>query len=208
MPQKKRRVQTKIAWTRAEDAAIEEGVQKFGCKWARIAVLLPEGRTDDAVRNRWHRLQRKQHKRARRSLARPDLDGTLLPPLVADGPGGPPIAAHPEEGTALSLPADLGSPEAGGPDDANKHGDMWTAEEDRIIDHAVRFQDLRWKAIAALLPGRTDSGCRNRWVRNQQRILSAMGVPAKGAADVLAALRLRDGTQAHAPHEAVAYAFD
>jgi len=39
---------------------------------------------------------------------------------------------------------------------------MWTEEEDRIIDYAVRFQGLRWKAVAAMLPGRTDSGCRNR----------------------------------------------
>ena len=40
------------------------------------------------------------------------------------------------------------------PADTGKHGDMWTAEEDQIIDQGVRLQGLRWKAIAALLPGR------------------------------------------------------
>jgi hypothetical protein len=193
---KRRRVQTKIAWTRQEDAAIEEGVQKFGCRWARIAVTLPVGRSDDAVRNRWHRLQRKQQKKGRCSLSCSDLDSAFLPPLVADGPKGPSEAASSIDSTVSSLLLDVGSPDLSSLDEADRHGDMWTPEEDRIIDHAVRFQDLRWKAIAALLPGRTDSGCRNRWVRNQQRVLSAMGSPAKGTADVLAALRSCDSMRA------------
>eukprot|EP00967_Tisochrysis_lutea_P097388 scaffold143022_cov28-Tisochrysis_lutea.AAC.2 len=187
---KRRRVQTKIAWTREEDAAIDQGVRKFGCKWARIAETLPVGRTDDAVRNRWHRLQRKQQKKARRAQANSDQDGAIFPPLVADGPDGPSSDTATivlEKKHAESLPASSGLPE-----DTDKHGDMWTEEEDRIIDYAVRFQGLRWKAVAAMLPGRTDSGCRNRWVRNQQRILSSMGMPAKGAADIFAALRGRD----------------
>merc|ERR1719487_399422 len=70
-----------------------------------------------------------------------------------------------------------------------RHGDMWTAEEDRIIDMGVRVQGLKWRAIAALLPGRTESGCRNRWVRTQERLFAAAGTPVHGAAEVFAALR-------------------
>ena len=55
---------------------------------------------------------------------------------------------------------------------ANKHGEMWTEAEDNLIDTAVRHHKLRWKAIAAMLPGRTESGCRNRWVRNMERAQS------------------------------------
>ena len=66
---------------------------------------------------------------------------------------------------------------------------MWTEQEDLIIDQGVRLQGLRWKAIAALLPGRTDSGCRNRWVRTQERELAEEGIEVHGAPEVIATLR-------------------
>ena len=43
-------------WSAEEDALIRSGVQQLGCKWRVIAAQLP-GRSDDAVRNRWSRLQ-------------------------------------------------------------------------------------------------------------------------------------------------------
>ena len=46
----------KQGWTRQEDATILDTVREVGTKWSRIASQLP-GRTDDAVRNRYIRLQ-------------------------------------------------------------------------------------------------------------------------------------------------------
>ena len=46
----------RIAWTREEDTIIVESVEELGHKWFRIAQRLP-GRTDHAIRNRFHRLQ-------------------------------------------------------------------------------------------------------------------------------------------------------
>jgi len=43
-------------WAAWEDEAIRNGVQKLGLRWRAIAAELP-GRSDDAVRNRWARLQ-------------------------------------------------------------------------------------------------------------------------------------------------------
>ena len=43
-------------WSAEEDALIRSGVEKLGCRWRVIAAQLP-GRSDDAVRNRWSRLQ-------------------------------------------------------------------------------------------------------------------------------------------------------
>lgn len=46
-------------WTAEEDEIIHTSVLIHGCKWRRIAALLP-GRSDDAVRNRWNRLREQQ----------------------------------------------------------------------------------------------------------------------------------------------------
>ena len=49
---------SKQGWTRREDETILRTVREVGTKWSRIARDLP-GRSDDAVRNRYIRIQRK-----------------------------------------------------------------------------------------------------------------------------------------------------
>ncbi|KAL1515601.1 hypothetical protein AB1Y20_002220 [Prymnesium parvum] len=46
----------RVSWTRAEDATILQSVAELGHKWNKLAERLP-GRTDHAIRNRFHRLQ-------------------------------------------------------------------------------------------------------------------------------------------------------
>jgi len=46
----------RVSWSKAEDDTILRGVAELGHKWNRIAERLP-GRTDHAIRNRFHRLQ-------------------------------------------------------------------------------------------------------------------------------------------------------
>ena len=46
-------------WSDLEDAEIVKGFAEFGQKWRAIAARLP-GRSDDAVRNRWKRLEKAQ----------------------------------------------------------------------------------------------------------------------------------------------------
>ena len=59
-PTKNRRLQVSALprkeWSADEDALIKRGVEQLGCRWRVIAAQLP-GRSDDAVRNRWSRLQ-------------------------------------------------------------------------------------------------------------------------------------------------------
>jgi len=47
----------RISWTPVEDRIIMSEVQKRGFRWTQIANQL-HNRTDDAVRNRWHRIQK------------------------------------------------------------------------------------------------------------------------------------------------------
>jgi len=189
-----RRAQTKTAWTDEEDRLIVEGVKKFGYKWSRLADTLPYARTDDSVRNRWHRISRRPE--AKLSKPKPKRIGgrvRLSTGRVAGRPnrGSGGSSSHSSGVGTASFSDDEGdeSTEEGKPREQGRHGDMWTAEEDRIIDTGVRVQRLKWRAIAEMLPGRTDSGCRNRWVRTQQRLLASAGTPVRGAAGVFLALR-------------------
>eukprot|EP00908_Phaeocystis_cordata_P022498 Transcript_4912.p2 GENE.Transcript_4912~~Transcript_4912.p2 ORF type:complete len:462 (-),score=168.09 Transcript_4912:430-1686(-) len=198
------RVQVKVPWTHEEDLKVLDGVSRYGQSWAKIARDLPESRTDDAVRNRWHRLMSKQ--RRHESLVNTcNGDGTAVATAAPaeeeeevvseDDSNRPPKKRRGAKAASKSGPKPRPRTEnnceaAGGAylGAGSKNGDMWTPEEDNIIDMAVRMQGLTWKAIAKLLPGRTESGCRNRWVRNQERAFAAAGMNVVGAAAVFAAL--------------------
>ena len=80
---------------------------------------------------------------------------------------------------------------AGGAPGAARPGDMhcmWQPEEDELIDHAVSF-GMQWKAIEAMLPGKTAEGCCRRWLIAQQRRLASQGVKTRGLSEVVAHLR-------------------
>ncbi len=48
--------------------------------------------------------------------------------------------------------------------------DPWTAEEDKILFQQQVLQGNRWSQIARLLPGRTDSSCKNRWYSTKRHL--------------------------------------
>ena len=72
------------SWSRSEDQAIVNAVREFGPRWCSVATCLPQ-RTEQAVRNRWNRLQQRARVQARAlSLRR-----------AAAGLGGSPMGAPP-----------------------------------------------------------------------------------------------------------------
>ena len=129
----------KAAWIKSEDLIILSAVRRFGSQWPRIAELLP-GRSDDAVRNRWHRLQKLEP-------ADGD-DGTR--DRVRD------LSAAIEQ-EILELPLST-------PTTSDYSRSLWTAEEDNIIEEGVKRYGAKWRQIAEMLPGRSDSSARNRCV--------------------------------------------
>lgn len=134
--------QERKEWTAAEDELIRSGVAEWGCKWRKIAVLLP-GRSDDAVRNRWHRLT----------------------PHAADAAAAEGAAAPPMPRRRVSGGGRNAAVAGGGEGKVERMS--WTPTEDAIILTSVRELGHKWNKIATKLHGRTEHAIRNRYHRLQ-----------------------------------------
>ncbi len=145
-------------WSEWEDRAIEKGVRECGTKWRAIAARLP-GRSDDAVRNRYVRLQ--------------GLPGG------ASQPGGAATAAKaqtPPVGASGSAPSSKPSRRQGAEPESGPTRQGWTDREDAIIVSAVIEVGHRWNQIAEMLPSkRTEHAIRNRWHRLQAAAADGRG---------------------------------
>ena len=87
----------RMSWTKVEDATIVNGVQELGHKWYQIAQRLP-GRTDHAIRNRYHRLQAMMQDQQALQIAHPMPGGPVLAMPQHGGVHGPLAALHEDHG--------------------------------------------------------------------------------------------------------------
>ena len=145
-------------WSLAEDELIRNGVQQLGCRWRVIAAQLP-GRSDDAVRNRWSRLQ--ESMRGPGVPKRPSSGG-------ANGgasSSGDSAAVNGEGSSAAKNGAPVKLERKGSAE--KKERTSWTRAEDDVIVQGVAELGHKWFEIARRLPGRTDHAIRNRWSRLQ-----------------------------------------
>ena len=55
----------KTKWSAEEDRAIVEAVHLYGTRWSEIVKMFP-GRTDNAIKNRWNSMLRKEERRRKR----------------------------------------------------------------------------------------------------------------------------------------------
>lgn len=130
-------------WAAIEDEVIRQGVRELGTRWRAIAAKLP-GRSDDAVRNRWARLQG--------GLG----SGASRPPFSSDGLMAPKLRLA----KLTPMPARTKR-------EAGETRQSWTAHEDMIILTSVSEYGRRWNRITQRLPRRTEHAIRNRWHRLQ-----------------------------------------
>ena len=89
----------RISWSRAEDETILRGVSELGHKWNKITERLP-GRTDHAIRNRFHRLQTLLEDRQRQQQR------SFAPAMPL--PTGQPVEARAFKGAGSELSAAIG----------------------------------------------------------------------------------------------------
>ena len=95
------------------------------------------------------------------------------------------IAEGEHDARQRTLPAHLLDAEDFGEDDSELDGEgrvrrvRWQVVEDQKIVEAVRLLGKRWPEIAALLPGRTGDGVRNRWHRLQAVSYTHLTLPTK-----------------------------
>ena len=130
----------KQGWTHQEDLLVMGGVRRYGrgsASWPLIAGLLP-GRTMDAVRNRYHRLQRLQ------PPLDPDGGEAETPPPEASGDGMAALPAAPVGWPSLPLSwHELPPPAA-----PEQRRDVWSLEEERLLEEGVRRFGFKWRKIA------------------------------------------------------------
>lgn len=75
----------RVSWSQYEDQVIVRAVKELGPRWCAVAARLP-ARTDQAVRNRWNRLQQRARVQARTMLTpfgEEPLPGLRTPASIA-----------------------------------------------------------------------------------------------------------------------------
>jgi hypothetical protein len=161
-------------WSLEEDAKLTDAVQNYskkkqlGKKWEEIAALVP-GRTDIQCNGRWHYIFSTINKETGNAGHwTPDEDKKLRDAVGAHSANGAndweKIAALVPSRTKAQcrnrwrcLSVSKNKPKA-------VRARKWTEDEDEKLRDAVPTQGGKnWKAIAELVPTRTQNQCRNRW---------------------------------------------
>jgi len=144
-----RNLAERLSWSAEDDAKIVESVLEHGCKWRLIASFF-EGRSDDAVRNRWNRVKDLPvHNHGR---AAPQKAAKLAKALKAEETKG--ATCH-SQGASAPL------------EESHEGRVSWSRQEDEVILRSVGEMGHKWHSIAQQLPGRTEHAIRNRFARLQ-----------------------------------------
>jgi hypothetical protein len=148
-------------WSEDEDIKLKDAVQTHGGKnWGAIAVLV-RGRTKSQCRQRWRNVLDPSIDRVTGKWTE-DEDNKLKDAVQTHG--GKNWGA-----IAALVPGRTGSQCAGRwnhteVNRVNGRTGKWTEEEDRKLKDAVQTHGGKnWVVIGALVPGRTNGQCRQRW---------------------------------------------
>jgi myb proto-oncogene protein len=171
-------------WTAEEDAKLTVAEKELGNDWTAVAAIVP-GRTNKQCCVRWAKSSDPDTKSGNWTV---EEDAKLTVAVKEFGEDWGAVAAmvpgrtnaHCRRRWANSLAPDINS-------------GKWTAEEDAKLTVAVTSHGNDWVRIAALVPGRTNIQCRDRWVTIKPLDPDRSTMPAmtKGASGYDRLLNLR-----------------
>jgi myb proto-oncogene protein len=151
-------------WTPEEDAKLTEAVKKHGKnEWVAVAAMVP-GRTGKHCRQRW--VESLDPANGNRGKWTPEEDAKLAEA----------VKNHGKKWVAVAM---LVSGRTGkrcrerwvhslDPTNGKKVGKL-TPEEDAKVTKAVKKHGNEWAAVSAMVSGRTNVQCRDRWVHTLDR---------------------------------------
>jgi hypothetical protein len=162
----------KGTWAEDEDSKLRDAVQTHnGKNWDEIAALVP-GRTKIQCSNRWHRVLDHSIDRAneRKGKWAEDEGIKLKDAQPTHGDNNRAISALAPGRAEKQCWSRWNDTVFLSVNQANGHSVKWTAVEDSKLKDAVQTHGgKKWGAIAALVPGRVERQCRNRWYYISQR---------------------------------------
>jgi hypothetical protein len=144
-------------WKPEEDGKLVEAVKKHGNDWVAVAALVP-GRTNNRCHQRWTDVLDPSN--VKKGKWKPEEDGKLAEAVKKHGNDWVAVAAlvpgrtnkHCCKRWTKSL-----DPSGG------KKAGKWKPEEDGKLAEAVKKHGNNWVAAAALVSGRTNIQCHQRW---------------------------------------------
>jgi 3-keto-L-gulonate-6-phosphate decarboxylase len=142
-------------WKREEDAKLIEAVKKYGTVWVAVATMVPD-RTNIQCHYRWNQSLDPDNKWT------PEADTKLIEAVQKHGTDWVAVSTLVDDRTKHQCrqrwtqtldPAVV------------KSAGKWTKEEDKELTEAMKKHGTHWVAVSALVDGRTNLQCRQRWAK-------------------------------------------
>jgi hypothetical protein len=149
-------------WKPEEDAKLTKAVEKYGKEWGAVAAMVP-GRTNDQCRSRWTNILDPINNGRNAGKWKPEEDAKLTKAMKKHG----------KEWVAVALMVPGRSNNQCrdrwtnilDPSNNGRNAGKWKPEEDGKLTKAVKKHGKEWVAVAAMVTGRTNKQCHDRWTK-------------------------------------------
>jgi hypothetical protein len=150
-------------WSPEEDAKLTDAVTELGNAWVAVAAMIP-GRSKEHCRYRWVAFLDPDFNTGKWT---PEEDEKLTEAVTQLGKDWVQVAAMvPGRTNVLCRQRWLLALEPTIDGATARSKGKWTPEEDAKLTDAVQQLGKDWVAVAAMIPGRNNALCRQRWIQS------------------------------------------